>query len=157
MATVKTSASANFDATQKARRSTAAVIKNLDGVAIDKMTKYTNLVGDWKDADPDKVYAGLVPTINGKERFDLAILTFDLLTEDVPTYPDGDKVVFQTPSDDLHRLARKYLDDNANATYDAWLTYLAGLQWDKVEVFSYSARNKKGGRWNNAIFGASTK
>ena len=157
MATVKTSANATFDATQVVRRAMAAVIKTLDGVKVDRLVKYTNLVGDWKDADPDKTYAGLVPVIGGIERFDLALLTFDLMLEDIPTYPAGDKVVFATPTDDLHKEASSYLSTNTNATYDAWLDHLvakfASGGW--VDVFTYSARNKKGGIWNNSVFGVS--
>lgn len=156
MATVKTSATASFDSTQVVRRAMAAVIKRLDGVKIDRLVKHTNLIGDWKDADPDKTYAGLVPVIGGVERFDLALLTFDLMLEDIPTYP-ADKVVFATPTDDLHKEASSYLASNTSATYDQWLDHLvtkfAGGGW--VDVFTYPARNKKGGNWNNSVFGVS--
>lgn len=158
MATVKTSTTAEaFKANQIVKRSTAAVIKRLDGVKIDRFVKHTDLVGAWEGADETRAYAGLVPVISGTERFDLALLTFDLLAEDIPTYPEGDEVVFATPTDDLHKEAAKFLADNANATYDAWLDHLvskfASGGW--VDVFSYPARTKKGGKWNNAIFGAS--
>ena len=158
MATVKTSATAQaFNSTQVVRRSNAAIIKRLDGVKIDRFVKHTDLVGDWEGADPDKTYAGLIPVINGTERFDLALLTFDLLAEDIPTYPEGDGVVFVTPSDDLHKEASSYLANNTNATYDAWLDHLVSkfTNGGWVDVFSYPARNKKGGKWNNTIFGAS--
>lgn len=157
MATVKTSTTASFSANQVVRRSTAAVIKRLNGVKIDRFVKHTDLVGDWEGADPTKAYAGLVPVISGTERFDLALLTFDLLAEDIPTYPEGDEVVFVTPADDLHKEASSYLANNTNATYDAWLDHLvnkfASGGW--VDAFSYSARTKKGGKWQNTIFGAS--
>lgn len=158
MATVKTSTTAQaFNATQVVRRSTAAVIKRLDGVKIDRFVKHTDLVGDWEGADPNKAYAGLVPVINNTERFDLALLTFDLLAEDIPTYPSGDDVVFATPTDDLHKEASSYLANNTNATYDAWLDHLVGkfANGGWVDVFTYPARTKKGGKWSNTIFGAS--
>ena len=158
MATTKTSTTAEaFKANQIVRRSTAVVVKRLDGVKIDRFVKHLDLVGDWKDADQTKAYAGLVPVINGTERFDLALLTFDLLAEDIPTYPEGDEVVFVTPTDDLHKEASAYLTNNTNATYDAWLDHLvnkfANGGW--VKVFTYSARTKKGGKWQNCLFGAS--
>ena len=80
MATVKTSTTAQaFDSTQVVRRSTAAVIKRLDGTKIDRFVKHTDLVGAWEGADESKAYSGLVPVIGGTERFDLALLTFDLM------------------------------------------------------------------------------
>lgn len=157
MATVKTSSTASFTANQVVRRSTAAVIKRLDGTKVDRFVKHTDLVGAWEGADPTKAYAGLVPVIGGTERFDLALLTFDLMAEDIPTYPSGDDVVFVTPTDDLHKEALQYLTDHTDATYDAWLDHLvtkfASGGW--VDVFTYSARTKKGGKWQNTIFGAS--
>ena len=108
-------------------------------------------------ADPNKAYAGLIPVIGGTERFDLALLTFDLMAEDIPTYPSGDDVVFASPTDDLHKEALQYLANNTNATYDQWLDHLvtkfASGGW--VDVFTYPARTKKGGKWQNTIFGAS--
>lgn len=157
MATVKTSSTASFTANQVVRRSTAAVIKRLDGTKVDRFVKHTDLVGAWEGADPTKAYAGLVPVIGGVERFDLALLTFDLMAEDIPTYPSGDDVVFVTPTDDLHKEALQYLTDHTDATYDAWLDHLvtkfASGGW--VDVFTYPARTKKGGKWQNTIFGAS--
>lgn len=157
MATTKISTKASFDATQQVRRSTSAVINSLDKVKIDKFVKYTNLEGDWQGADSSRTFAGLVPVIGGIERFDLALLTFDLMLENIPTYPSGDDVVFVTPTDDLHKEALSYLISNPNTTYDQWLDYLvdkfANGGW--VDVFTYPARNKKGGKWQNTIFGAS--
>lgn len=158
MATVKTSTTAQaFDSTQVVRRSTAAVIKRLDGTKIDRFVKHTDLVGAWEGADESKAYSGLVPVIGGTERFDLALLTFDLMAEDIPTYPSGDDVVFASPTDDLHKEALLYLANNTNATYDQWLDHLVGkfANGGFVDVFTYPARTKKGGKWQNTIFGAS--
>ena len=93
MATVTVSANANsnFDSTQAVRRATSVTIKKLDGTKIGDLKVYTNLKGGWKNADPDKDYAGLVPVINGKERFDLALLTAELMRAEIDGYQADDK------------------------------------------------------------------
>ena len=158
MANVAVSASAKFDGSQVVRRAQAKVIAGLAGVTIDRFEVHNDLVGTWEGADPEKAYAGLVPVIGGSARYDLALLTGDLMLENIPTFPNGDEVVFQSPNDDLHRIALKYLADNPSASYDAWLKHIADSAVGFVVApFSYAARTKKGGRWQNTVFGASKK
>lgn len=136
------------------RRAMAAQIFALDGVKIDRLVAHNDLVGAWKDADPNKAYAGLVPVIGGVERFDLALLRFDLLVENVPSYPKGDEVAFITPTDFLHSEARR-LASTPGATYQSVFDALvaAFASGGKVVVTKYPARNKRGGTWQAAIFG----
>lgn len=158
MATVNISTTANFDASQVVRRAHSAVIRSLEGAIIDRFEVHTDLVGSWEGADPNKAYAGLIPVIGGTARYDLALLTGELMIENMPSYPNGDDVTFVTPDDELHCIARKFLADNPNTTYDAWLNHIASqTNGFVVAPFSYAARNKRGGKWQNCIFGANKK
>lgn len=159
MATVKTSATATaFNGSQIVRRATAQIVRSLEGTTIDRFEVHMDLVGSWEGADPDKTYAGLVPKIGGVERFDLALLSGDLMAENLPSYPSGDDVTFVTPDDYLHKVAREYLSAHPGCTYDAWLQHIASQCTDCVVAgYSYPARTKKGGKWQNTIFGANKK
>ncbi len=158
--TAASTTATQFDGTQRVRQAQAAIIRRLDGVAIDRLELRKDLVGTWEGADESKAYAGLVPYIGGQARFDLAILTGDLLTESIPSYPDGDKVVGFTPNDDLHKEARAFIIAKGDAaTYDTWLGHLVTLfaAGGTIVAQQYWARNKKGGRWENAILGINKK
>jgi hypothetical protein len=159
MATVKQNTSATaFNGSQIVRRATAQIVRSLEGTTIDRFEVHMDLVGDWQDADPNKTYAGLVPVIGGTARYDLALLSGDLMAENLPSYPSGDDVQFVTPDDDLHKVARAYLASNQSATYDAWLNHVATQCAGYVVAgFSYPARTKRGGKWQNCLFGANKK
>lgn len=136
------------------RRAMTAQIVALDGARIDRLVPHNDLVGAWSKADPNKAYAGLVPVIGGQERFDLTLLRFDLLVENIPSYPKGDDVVFVTPTDFLHTEARR-LASTPGATYQSVFDALVAAfsNGGKVVVTKYAARNKRGGTWQAAIFG----
>lgn len=136
------------------RKAATQVIKALRGAKIERFVVHHDLIGAWKTADPNKFYSGLVPVIGGKERFDLSLLTFDLLTSDIPSYPKGDDIVFVTPTDDLHRIANEKLTNDP--TYDTWLNAIATefAGGAIVEPFEYPARSQRGGKFNAVIFGA---
>lgn len=161
MARMATSSTATqFDGTQKVRRANSLIIKGLNGVSFDKLEVRKDLVGTWEGADPAKAYAGLVPYIGGQARLDLALLSGDLMSADIPSFPDGDKVVGFTPDDDLHKEARAYLAQQGdNATYDGWLNHLATYfaTGGTISAQTYWARTKKGGRWENALLGLNKK
>lgn len=145
--------SAQFNKSQTVRRSNAAMISALDGQRVDRLVPHYDLVGTWEGADPNRAYAGLVPMIGGVERFDLALLTNDLLVENIPTFPKGDEVVFLTPSDAFHTKCRELL--NGAASYEAWFNAIVAAfpSGFTIEVVRYPARNKRGGTWQNAILG----
>lgn len=153
MARCTTTGQDKFDKTQKVRRNMAAIISALDGQRIDRLVPHYNLKGDWEGADPNRAYAGLVPVIGGVERFDLALLTNDLLVENIPSFPKGDEVVFLTPSDAFHTKCRELL--NGAASYEAWFNAIVAAfpNGFTLEAVRYPARNKRGGTWQNAIFG----
>lgn len=137
------------------RRGDAATIAALAGQRITRLVSHYDLVGTWEGADPTRAYAGLVPEIGGIERLDLALLTRDLLIENIPTFPNGadGAVVFVTPQDDLHAEARRLAA--GNVTYEAWFnalvaTFPTGLT---IEPFAYAARTRSGGIWRNFILG----
>ena len=156
MATTKPDANATTkaDMNQAFRRFKTSQIISLDGVRVDRLVAHNDLKGDWEGADPNRHYAGVVPVIGGIERFDLAFLHFDLLLENIPSYPKGDEVVFVSPQDFLHAEARR-LADVPNNTYQSVFDALvnAFASGGKVAVTKYAARNKRGGTWQAAIFG----
>lgn len=68
----------------------------------------------------DKCYCGLVPFFGGQEHLELALLQWDLLVENIPTFDSkGEFVKFDAPTDLLHKFAR----DTASADKEvrAWL------------------------------------
>lgn len=155
MATTTTNANAQkANMSDAFRQSMAAQIFALDGAKVDRLVAHNDLVGAWQNADPNKAYAGLVPVIGGVERLDLALLKFDLLVENIPSYPKGDDVVFITPADFLHSEARR-LAASPTATYQSVFDALVAAfsNGGKVVVTKYPARNKRGGTWQAAIFG----
>lgn len=152
-------ASANvtkFDLNQTKRSSVSQLIQRLNDVKIDKFVKHNDLVGAWKDADQTKAYAGLVPVINGEERFDLALLTYDLDAVDLTTYDKEGNVEFFTPNDDLHKESRAYLDSNASPSYDAWLTHIVSVfaNGAKLTAIPYNYKLKGGRIVKFYMFGA---
>lgn len=153
MARCTTTGQDKFDKTQKVRRSNAAIISAIEGQKVERLVPHYDLKGDWEGADPDRYYAGLVPVIGGVERKDLALLTNDLLVENIPTFPKVDEVVFMTPSDAFHTKCRELL--NVTASYEEWFNAIVAAfpNGFTIEVVRYAARSKKGGTWQNAIFG----
>lgn len=154
--TTEFTTSLNENRNRVVRRAVAAVIRSLEGQTLDRFDVHHDLVGGWDGADPNRAYSGLIPVIGGQARFDLGLLTFDLLAENLPTYPQGDAVVFFTPDDALHVQARNILASTPGITYDAWLNQLAtafGGGRYRVHAVDYPARNRRGGTWRNAIFG----
>ena len=137
------------------RRGDAATIAALAGQRITRLVPHYDLVGTWEGADPTRAYAGLVPEIGGVERLDLALLTRDLLIENIPTFPNGadGAVVFVTPQDDLHAEARRLAA--GNITYEAWFNAIVAAVPNglNIEPFNYAARNRRGGIWRNVILG----
>lgn len=115
-----------FNSAQEKKSATSRLIKRLAdaNTIVEKFTKYTDLKGTWKGADPNKCYAGLVPTIAGVERFDLTLLTFDIDVVDKTTYDKEGNIEFFTPEDDFHKASANFLAQNANCTYDQWLDHL---------------------------------
>lgn len=119
MANVIVSTTATFNTAQAYNRSMFAVIAGLGGTTDVKFVKANNLVGNWKGADTDKAYAGLIPVIKGVQRIDLALLMGDLIVDSATDYASGSPVEIK-PTDRLHTKARE-LADAAGATYDTIL------------------------------------
>lgn len=153
MARCTTTGQDKFDKTQKVRRYNAAIISALDGQKVEKLVPHYDLKGDWEGADPNRYYAGLVPVIGGVERKDLSLLTNDLLVENIPTFPKGDEVVFMTPQDDFHKKCRELM--GSDMSYEAWFNAIVAAfpNGFTIEAVRYPSRNKRGGTWQNAIFG----
>lgn len=156
MATTTQNANAQrADLNQAFRRAMAGQIAALNGQRIDHLVPHNDLVGTWQNADPNRAYAGLVPVIGGQERFDLALLRFDLLTENIPTYPNADgDVEFMTPQDALHVEARR-LAAQPNATYQTVFDGLVTMfqAGGVIRAITYPARNRRGGAWQAVILG----
>lgn len=143
-----------FDMSKEIVRSKAAIIAALDGTKVDRLEVDNNFRGTWKTADQNKAYAVLIPIIGGVRREDLALFSWDLLAENIPSYPKGDEVLFFTPADFLHSEARR-LASLSGATYQSVYDGLvsAFAQGGKVKAIKYSARNKRGGTWQAALLG----
>ena len=156
MATTTTNANAQrADLNANFRRAMAGQITALNGLRVDRLEPHNDLVGTWQNADPNRAYAGLVPVIGGVPRFDLALLRFDLLLENVPTYPNaGGDVEFMTPQDDLHVEARR-LAAQPNATYQTVFDGLVAMfqAGGVIRAITYAARNRRGGAWMAAVLG----
>lgn len=150
----KSASSADFNAV--VRRSNVAAIKAANG-----LTCTFAVVNDLEIVKADgttngKTYCGLVPVINGVERRDLALTQYDLLAENIPTFPAGDDVVFITPQDRLHTAARNAWTDGI--TMQAWLNAIVaavcpGGAACTLQSIDYAARNKNGGTFQASILG----
>ena len=158
--TVSSNANSNFDSTQAVRRATSVTIKKLDGTKIEDLKVYTNLKGSWKNADPDKDYAGLVPVINGKERFDLALLTAELMRAEIDGYQADDKgkvskrISVDLTTNPLYRFSNDLLDNNADITYDEWLNKIAAeFKTATINAIEVVKKNRFDGTWTCYEFG----
>lgn len=145
--------SAQFDKTQEVRRATSAIIRSLKGQKVDKLVAHYDLIGTWKNADPNRAYAGLVPVIGGQERLDLSLLVNDLLAEGLSSYPKGDTIVPFTPQDDLHKAAREAWAKSTS--YEGWFNAIIAAfpNGFTIEAIDVPCRNSNGGTWINALFG----
>jgi hypothetical protein len=152
--TVSTSANSTFDGTQAVRRAVSATIKKLNGTRIEDLKVYTNLKGGWKNADPEKDYAGLVPVINGKERFDLALLTAELMRADVDGYEADEKgkvskrIMVDLTTNPLYKFSNDLLDNNADITYNEWLQKIAAeFKTATINAIEVVKKNRFDGTW----------
>ena len=152
--TVSTSANTTFDGTQAVRRAVSATIKKLEGTKIENLKVYTNLKGGWKNADPEKDYAGLVPVINGKERFDLALLTAELMRADVDGYEADEKgkvskrISVDLTTNPLYKFSNDLLDNNADITYNEWLQKIAAeFKTATINAIEVVKKNRFDGTW----------
>ena len=72
----------------------------------------------------ENCYCGLVPFFNGKEHLELAMLQWDLLTDDIATFNSkGEFVKFSTPNDELHTYARSTA--SVDITVKDWMEGIA--------------------------------
>lgn len=152
--TVSTSANSTFVGSQAVRRAASVTIKKLEGTRIEDLKVYTNLKGGWKNADPDKDYAGLIPVINGKERLDLALLTAELMRADIDGYEADDKgkvskrITVDLTANPLYKFSNDLLDNNADITYDEWLNKIATeFKTATINAIPVVKRNRFDGTW----------
>lgn len=152
--TVSTSATSTFVGSQAVRRAVSVTIKKLEGTRIEDLKVYTNLKGGWKNADPEKDYAGLVPVINGKERFDLALLTAELMRTDVDGYEADEKgkvskrITVDLTTNPLYKFSNDLLDNNADITYDEWLSKIAAeFKTATINAIKVVKKNRFDGTW----------
>ena len=113
-----------------------------------------------KDGEPsDKCYCGLVPKFGGVEHMELAMLQWDLLSSDVPSFnTDGSFKEFFTPGDELHRFARETAD--ANKTIGEWLQGIADHFDPKLYKFvavSYVGKNQYNRVYTVSLLGIDPK
>lgn len=152
--TVSTSATSTFVGSQAVRRAVSVTIKKLEGTRIEDLKVYTNLKGGWKNADPEKDYAGVVPVIGGKERFDLALLTAELMRTDVDGYESDEKgkvskrITVDLTTNPLYKFSNDLLDNNADITYDEWLSKIAAeFKTATINAIKVVKKNRFDGTW----------
>jgi hypothetical protein len=152
--TVSTSATSTFVGSQAVRRAVSVTIKKLEGTRIEDLKVYTNLKGGWKNADPEKDYAGVVPVIGGKERFDLALLTAELMRTDVDGYEADEKgkvskrITVDLTTNPLYKFSNDLLDNNADITYDEWLSKIAAeFKTATINAIKVVKKNRFDGTW----------
>jgi hypothetical protein len=152
--TVSTSATSTFVGSQAVRRAVSVTIKKLEGTRIEDLKVYTNLKGGWKNADPEKDYAGVVPVIGGKERFDLALLTAELMRTDVDGYEADEKgkvskrISVDLTTNPLYKFSNDLLDNNADITYDEWLSKIAAeFKTATINAIKVVKKNRFDGTW----------
>ena len=152
--TVSTSATSTFDGSQIVRRATSVTIKKLDGTRIEDLKVYTNLKGGWKNADPDKDYAGVVPVINGKERLDLALITAELMRTNIDGYEADEKgkvskrISVDLTTNPLYKFSNDLLDNNADITFDEWLAKIAAeFKTATINAIEVVKKNHFDGTW----------
>lgn len=152
------------DEEQEVRRRAASVCRSLmavdgNGNQIHKFggfVKHNDLQGTWTKADPSKAYMGVVPIIDGKERFDISQLYGEMVAEMLSAYDIEKKAAtFVTPEDDYHKFVRKTLDMPEAIKLGQLCDKLveefpAGAQFD---CCNYLALKMNGGFWANCLFG----
>jgi len=144
-----------FQTSQEIRVSQAVRNRAVNGGTFDRLKKVNDLVGTWEGADPTKCYAGIVPIVNGTERYDLAMTTYDLTLPSVVDYsksPDDGSVL------NIDETARKVaLAEIAKpgCTYDTLLDAVVAAfpNGGTFACIEYTARTKKGGQWKNCLLG----
>lgn len=151
------------DLNAEVRRANAAAIRSAEGITA-RLEVRNDLTGNWRNADATKFYAGIVPIIGNSERYDLSFNQYDLLVENIPSFPSGDEVEFFTPQDALHQAARTAWREGI--TLSEWLKAILTAMGStnggtSVEVtlkaLTYAAHNRNGGTYQAAILGAEKK
>lgn len=144
---------AGFSTSQEVRISQAVRNRSVNGGKFDRLKKVNDLVGTWEGADPTKTYAGIVPVVDGKERYDLALTTYDLCTASVIDFTastdKGEVFNLDCPA----RKAATAALAQPGCTYDMLLDAVVATfpNGGKFKAIEYTALTKKGGTWRNAL------
>ena len=142
-----------FSTSQEVRISQAARNRSMNGGKFDRLKKVNDLVGTWEGADPTKCYAGIVPVVDGKERYDLALTTYDLCTASVIDFTasteKGEVLNLDCPA----RKAATAALAKAGCTYDTLLDAVVNEfpNGGTFKTIEYTTKTKKGGTWRNAL------
>ena len=142
-----------FSTSQEVRISQAVRNRSVNGGKFDRLKKVNNLVGTWEGADPNKCYAGIVPVVDGKERYDLALTTYDLCSSAVIDFTasteKGEVLNLNCPA----RKAATAALAKAGCTYDTLLDAVVNEfpNGGTFKTIEYTTKTKKGGTWRNAL------
>ena len=142
-----------FSTSQEVRISQAVRNRSMNGGKFDRLKKVNNLVGTWEGADPNKCYAGIVPVVDGKERYDLALTTYDLCSSAVIDFTasteKGEVLNLNCPA----RKAATAALAKAGCTYDTLLDAVVNEfpNGGTFKTIEYTTKTKKGGTWRNAL------
>ena len=142
-----------FSTSQEVRISQAVRNRSMNGGKFDRLKKVNNLVGTWEGADPNKCYAGIVPVVDGQERYDLALTTYDLCSSAVIDFTasteKGEVLNLNCPA----RKAATAALAKAGCTYDTLLDAVVNEfpNGGTFKTIEYTTKTKKGGTWRNAL------
>lgn len=122
----------------------ADVIKNLAGKTISDVKVADNL--------PDRKgnpRTGLVLTIEGK---DYALMSWDIRTNTITTFPTKDKVVFEKLDDVLHTASEQAFA-SCGGDEKKWLEGVAAaIKGKRCGAKTYPAQSLKGGSYPGCVF-----
>mgnify|MGYP006392726223 FL=1 len=130
----------------------------MSGKSFDRFVKKNDIYGLIKN-NPEIAVAGLVPIIDGKERYDLAFTNYFIIMYEVEDYCDPNNVQSVKIGDDLRELAHLYLASHDFCTMDSFYDYLVDEFKDggTFHTFSYTAKTKTGRLWRNTILCANKR
>lgn len=133
----------------------------VDGKSFERLVIKNDIYGIIK-ADPNIALSGLVPVIDGKERYELAFTTYLIGMYEVEDYTDQRNVRKIRVGDDLRELAHQCNEANKYKE-----NYSLGKLYDFLveefknggvfHTFTYTARSKKGSFWRNTLLCANKR
>lgn len=133
----------------------------MDGKSFERLVKKNDIYGLIKSA-PNRALAGLVPVVDGKERYELAFTTFFINMYEVEDYTDQNHMIKIKIGDDLREVAHDFIVKHINeegCSLDKYFDYIAEefKNGGVFHTFTYTAKSKKGSFWRNTLLCANKR